>query len=111
MFPRRMTAMNNNLNLMGIAGTVLSAVGASISVTELQAIVSIIITVAGFLLGVVLPWIIKIVKAIKKAKEDGVITDEEKEEIINVIGEAGKEIKQGAESLKREVSDKSEEVK
>ena len=47
--------MNNNLNLMGIAGTALSAIGASISVTELQAIVSIIITVAGFLLGVVLP--------------------------------------------------------
>ncbi len=47
--------MNNHLDLMGIAGTILSAVGASISVTELQAIVSIIVTVAGFILGVVLP--------------------------------------------------------
>ena len=105
---RTKKAMNNNY-LLGIAGTALSAVGASISVTELQAIVSIIITVAGFILGVVLPWVIKIVKAIKKAKEDGVITDEEKEDIINIIGEAGKEIKNGAESLKKEESDKKSE--
>ena len=77
---------------MGIAGTVLSAVGASISVTELQAIISIIVTVAGFILGVVLPWVIKIVKKIREAKEDGVITDEEKKDILNTIEEAGKDI-------------------
>ena len=93
---------------MGIAGTCLSAVGASISVTELQAIVSIIITIAGFLLGVVLPWVIKIVQKIRKAKEDGKITKEEADDIINTIGEAGKEIKDGAESLSKEVSEKSE---
>lgn len=78
---------------MGIAGTALSAIGASISVNELQAIISIIITVAGFLLGVVLPWIIKIVKKVREAKKDGVITEEEKDDIINTIGEAGKDIK------------------
>ena len=100
--------MIKETTIMGIAGTCISAVGASISVTELQAIISIIVTVAGFLLGVVLPWVIKIVQTIRKAKEDGKITEEEKEEIINVIGEAGKEIKEGAESLKEEVSEKSE---
>ncbi len=77
---------------MGIAGTCLSAVGASISVTELQAIISIIVTVAGFLLGVVLPWVIKIVQKIRKAKEDGKITPEEANDIIETIGEAGKDI-------------------
>ena len=77
--------MIKETTIMGIAGTCLSAVGASISVTELQAIISIIVTVAGFLLGVVLPWVIKIVQTIRKAKEDGKITEEEKEEIINVI--------------------------
>ena len=76
----------------GVAGTVLSAIGASISVTELQAIISIIVTIAGFLLGVVLPWIVKIVKKVREAKKDGVITEEEKEDIINTIGEAGKDI-------------------
>lgn len=93
---------------MGIAGTCLSAVGASISVTELQAIISIIVTVAGFLLGVVLPWVIKIVQKIRKAKEDGKITKDEVDDIIQTIGEAGKEIKEGAESLSKEVSEKSE---
>lgn len=93
---------------MGIAGTALSAIGASISVNELQAIISIIITVAGFLLGVVLPWIIKIVKKVREAKKDGVITEEEKDDIINTIGEAGKEIKEGLESLNKEESERSE---
>ena len=77
---------------MGIAGTALSAVGASISVTELQAIISIIVTVAGFLLGVVLPWVIKLIKKVREAKKDGVITEEEKDDIIHTIGEAGKDI-------------------
>ena len=77
----------------GIAGTALSAIGASISVNELQAIISIIVTIAGFLLGVVLPWVIKIIKKVRAAKEDGVITEEEKDDIINTIGEAGEDIK------------------
>lgn len=100
--------MIKETTIMGIAGTCLSAVGASISVTELQAIISIIVTVAGFLLGVVLPWVIKIVQKIRKAKEDGEITKEEADDIISTIGEAGKEIKEGAESLSKEVSEKSE---
>lgn len=84
----------NNLEQVtfGIAGTALSAIGASISVTELQAIISIIVTIAGFLLGVVLPWIIKIVKKVREAKKDGVVTEEEKDEIIDTIEEAGKDI-------------------
>lgn len=86
--------MNNaEQTICGIAGTALSAIGVSISVTELQAIISIIVTVLGFLLGVVLPWVIKIVKKVREAKKDGVITEEEKDDIINTIGEAGKDIK------------------
>lgn len=79
--------------IAGIVGTCLSAIGASISVNELQAIISIIVTVAGFLLGVVLPWIIKIVQKVREAKKDGVITEEEKDDIIKTIGEAGEDIK------------------
>lgn len=84
--------MIKETTIMGIAGTCISAVGASISVTELQAIISIIVTVLGFLLGVVLPWVIKIVQKIRKAKEDGKVTPEEANEIIETIGEAGKDI-------------------
>ena len=99
--------MNNvETTICGIAGTALSAIGASISVTELQAIISIIVTVAGFLLGVVLPWIIKLVKQIRKAKEDGKITKEEADEIIDTIGEAGKEIKEGLDNLTKEDKEK-----
>ena len=101
--------MIKETTLMGIAGTCLSAIGASISVTELQAIISIIVTVLGFLLGVVLPWVIKIVQKVRDAKADGVITKEEADDIIDTIGQAGKEIKDGAESLKEEVSDKKSE--
>ena len=101
--------MGKDTTIMGIAGTCLSAIGASISVTELQAIISIIVTVLGFLLGVVLPWIIKIVKKVKEAKKDGVITEDEANDIMNTIGQAGQGIKDGAESLKEEVSDKKSE--
>lgn len=86
----------------GVTGTALGAVGTGLSVNEIQAIVSICVTVASFLIGVLIPVIIKIVKKIKKAKEDGVITAEEKKEIIS-------EIKEGAETIKdgvKQVSDK-----
>ena len=85
--------MLKETTIMGIAGTCVSAIGASISVTELQAIVSIIVTVLGFLLGVVLPWVLKIIKKVKDAKKDGVITEEEKEDIINTIQEGVEDIK------------------
>lgn len=87
--------------LCGIIGTVISATGASLSVNEVQAIISIIVTVLGFLLGVVLPWVLKIVKKVKDAKKDGVVTDEEKEDIINTIGEAGKDIKDHLEDKEK----------
>lgn len=99
--------------IMGVAGTAVSAVGAGLSVTELQAIISIIITVLGFVISVLVPTIIKIVKKVKAAKEDGVITDEEKKEIIDEITNGGKNIieagKDVVESVKKaEESDKTE---
>lgn len=99
--------------VMGVAGTAVSAVGAGLSVTELQAIVSIIITVLGFVISVLIPTIIKIVKKVKAAKEDGVVTDEEKKEIIDEITNGGKTIieagKDVVESVKKaEESDKTE---
>lgn len=89
----------------GILGTALGAFGASISVTELQAIISICVTVAGFIISVLVPLIIKLVKKIKAAKEDGVITEEEKKDIINT----GKEIIDQTGSFIKEVSDKKSE--
>ena len=98
----RKMMINHDQISYGVAGTTLGIIGASISVTELQAIISIIVTVAGFIISVLVPLIIKLVKKIRKAKEDGEIT---KEEIIDII-DTGKEIVEKTESLVKEVSDK-----
>ena len=93
--------------LLGVVGTAVSATGAGLSVTEVQAIVSIIITVLGFVISVLVPLIIRTVKWYKTAKEDGEISKEELDELGHIVDQGGKEIKDGIESIK-EVSEKSE---
>lgn len=89
---------------MGILGTVVSATGAGLSVTEVQAIISIIVTVAGFVISVLIPLIMKLYKKIKAAKEDGKITKEELDDIASTV----KEIVDESSKAIEEVSDKSE---
>lgn len=48
--------------MYGVVGTAVGAVGAGLSVTELQAIISICVTVLGFIISVAIPGIIKLVK-------------------------------------------------
>lgn len=74
--------------MYGVIGTAVGATGAGLSVTELQAIISIIVTVLGFCISVLAPLVIKLVKKIKKAREDGKIDKEELDDIL----ETGKEI-------------------
>ena len=88
--------------MMGIIGTAVSATGAGLSVTELQAIISIIVTIAGFVISVLIPLIIKLYKKIKAAKEDGKIDKEEMEDIIST----GKEIVDETKKVIDEVKDK-----
>lgn len=88
--------------MMGIIGTAVSATGAGLSVTELQAIISIIVTIAGFVISVLIPLIIKLVKKIKDAKEDGKIDKEEIEDIMSM----GKEIVDETKKVIDEVKDK-----
>lgn len=92
-----------------IVGTSLGITGTGLSVTELQAIVSIVCTILGFLIAVVLPYIIKLIKKIKKAKEDGVITKEEKEDIINTTVEGGKEVIEAGKDVIDTIKDKKGE--
>lgn len=81
--------MNNVDDLaLGVVGTTLSAIGAGLSINEIQAIISIVVTVFGFIFSVLIPLICKLIKKIKKAREDGEITQEEVEGIL----ETGKEI-------------------
>ena len=93
--------------MVGILGTSISAIGTGLSVTELQAIISIIVTVLGFIISVLIPLIIKIVKKFKNAKADGVITKEQVEDIASTA----KEIVDESSKLIEEVSQKEKEKK
>ena len=86
----------------GILGTAISAAGAGLSVNELQAIISIIVTIAGFIISVLIPLGIKLVNKIKAAKKDGKIDKEEMKDIIST----GKEIVDETKKVIEEVKDK-----
>lgn len=76
--------------IMGICGTVVSATGTSMtqmSINELQSIVGIIVTIAGFVISVLIPLAMKLVKKIKAAKADGKITKDEIEDITSTVKE------------------------
>ena len=85
--------------MCGVVGTAVSAAGASLAISDLQAIISIVITVLGFIISVVVPFILKIVKKIKHAKADGHITEEEAKDIMNTVIEDGKDVLDQAKEL------------
>ena len=86
----------------GIFGTAISAAGAGLSVNELQAIISIIVTIAGFIISVLIPLCIKLSNKIKAARADGKIDKEEMKDIIST----GKEIVDETKKVIDEVKDK-----
>ena len=88
--------------MVGLLGTSVSAVGAGLSVTELQAIISIIVTIAGFIISVLIPLCVRLYNKIKHAKEDGKIDKEEMEDIVST----GKEILDETKKVIDEVKDK-----
>ena len=91
--------------MCGVVGTAVSAAGVGLSINELQAIISIVITVIDFIISVVVPFILKIVKKIKHAKADGHITEEEAKDIIDTVIEDGKDVLDQA----KELTDKKKE--
>ena len=94
--------MQEDKIMIGLLGTSVSAVGAGLSVTELQAIISMIVTVLGFIISVLIPLIIKLVNKIKDAKADGKVDKEEMEDIVST----GKEILDETKKVIDEVKDK-----
>ncbi len=85
--------------MCGLVGTAVSAAGTGLAISEVQAVISIVITVLGFIISVVVPFILKIVKKIKEAKKDGHITEEEAKDIINTVIEDGKDVLDEAKEL------------
>ena len=94
--------MQEDKILIGLLGTSVSAVGAGLSVTELQAIISMIVTVAGFIISVLIPLCVKLYHKIKGAKEDGKIDKEEMKDIMST----GKEIVDETKEFIDKIDDK-----
>lgn len=94
--------MHDSNYTCGVIGTVLGVFGVSLSINEIQAIVSICVTILGFTVSVLVPLIIKLVKKIKEAKEDKVITKEEREDIISTAKEIIDETGKMVDSLKKD---------
>ena len=88
---------------IGLVGTAISATGASLSVTDLQAIISIIVTIAGFIISVLIPLIIKLTNKIKAAKEDGKVDKEEMKDILST----GQEILEETKKVIDKIDDKN----
>ena len=88
---------------IGLVGTAISATGASLSVTDLQAIISIIVTIAGFIISVLIPLGIKLINKIKAAKEDGKVDKEEMKDILST----GQEILDETKKVIDKIDDKN----
>ena len=92
---------DDNLTV-GLFGTAISAAGAGLSVNELQAIISMTVTIVGFIISVLIPLGCKLVNKIKAARADGKIDKEEMKDIVST----GKEILDETKKVIDEIKDK-----
>ena len=92
---------DDNLTV-GLFGTAISAAGAGLSVNELQAIISMTVTIVGFIISVLIPLGCKLVNKIKAAKKDGKIDKDEMKDIVST----GKEILDETKKVIDEIKDK-----
>ena len=95
--------MSDDNLYIGLVGTAISATGASLSVTDLQAIISIIVTIAGFIISVLIPLGIKLVNKIKQARADGKVDEEEMKDILST----GQEILEETKKVIDKIDDKN----
>ena len=82
---------NDNHSVIGaLTGSIISFIGLNYSITELDSIISIVCSITGLLLAVVsfaVPRIIRLIKKVRKAKEDGIITNDELDEMGQDVSE------------------------
>ena len=78
---------NEDKLLCGVVGTAISAAGTGLAISEVQAIISIVITIAGFIISVLIPLIMKLIHKIKVAREDGKLSKEELNDITFTVKE------------------------
>lgn len=85
--------INRETTAGGVIGTILSGIGAGLSLEQVQQIISIISTCIGAIIVLVSGIVIPLVKWYKKAKADGKITKEEIEEGKEIITNGVNDIK------------------
>lgn len=85
----------------GVVGSAISGVGATISLEQINRIISIVCSVVGVIITIVCAVVIPLVRWYKKAKADGKITKDELKEGIDTA-------KNGIESVKDAI-DKTKE--
>ena len=100
---RRCKMITDDNLTAGICGTAISAAGVGLSVNELQAIISMTVTIVGFIISVLIPLGVKLINKIKAAKKDGKIDKEEMKDIIST----GKEIVDETKKVVEEIKDKN----
>ena len=98
---------NEDKLLCGVVGTAISAAGTGLAISEVQAIISIIITIAGFIISVLIPLIMKLIHKIKVARKDGKLSKEELDDITSTV----KEIVDESAKVVEEVSQIKKEKK
>ena len=83
--------INDNHSVIGaLTGSIISFIGLNYLITELDSIISIVCSVTGLILAIIsfaVPRIIRLVKKIRKAKEDGIITNDELDEMGQDVSE------------------------
>lgn len=83
--------INDNHSVIGaMTGSIISFIGLNYSMTELDSIISIVCSVTGLILAVVsftVPRIIRLIKKVRKAKEDGIISNDELDEMGQDVSE------------------------
>ena len=92
--------------LCGVVGTAVSAAGTGLAMSDVQAIISIIITIAGFVISVLIPLIMKLIHKIKEAKKDGKLSKEELDDITStvkeIVDESSKVIEEVSQTKEKE---------
>ena len=83
--------INDNHSVIGaLTGSVISFIGLNYSITELDSIISIVCSVTGLIWAIVsfaVPRIIRVIKKVRKAKEDGFISNDELDEMGQDVSE------------------------
>lgn len=77
--------MTDNEIIGGISGTIVSSIGVSLSVTDIQAIISIVATIIGLMITITSAVIMPLWNKHKEHVKDGKITPDELKESIDVV--------------------------